>query len=146
MLPKNGQCGSLPLPPRHPLPVPASPEDMMLTYLNRSCFKWIVVFGLLTILCTSALGDEDLLSKVVNVPLRKMVPSLASHYQSPQKASRMYRDDPIGGGANVLGTYYIEVEANGHRLRLQLVRPSPPPHPAVVIGHYSCGKGLFHSI
>ena len=32
------------------------------------------------------------------------------------------RDDPLGGGPTVLGTYYTEVKANGQKLRLQLVR------------------------
>lgn len=32
------------------------------------------------------------------------------------------RDNPLGGGPTVLGTYFIEVKANGQNLRLQLVR------------------------
>ena len=31
------------------------------------------------------------------------------------------RDDPIGGGISVLGTYYVQVLANGHPLRLLVV-------------------------
>lgn len=95
------------------------------TNLKRSYFKWIAVFVFAAIM-TNALADEELAGKIVNVPLRRMTPSTATHYKSPQMVSRMYRDDPLGGGMTVLGTYYIEVEANGHRLRLQLVRISSP--------------------
>ena len=41
---------------------------------------------------------------------------------SPVLSGAKRQDSPLGGGATVLGTYYIEVKANGQKLRLQLVR------------------------
>jgi hypothetical protein len=40
-------------------------------------------------------------------------------------------DDPIGGGIRVLGTYYIQVIANGQPLRLLIVRSIPLRHDRV---------------
>lgn len=110
---------------------------MRLTTRIQKHAKWAVV----VICATMAMGivAEGWIigTSTVEVPLRKFG---SAQRETPETLSRYSRDDALGGGMTVLGTYYIEVKANGHSLRLQLVRHSSILVPRLII------EESFHTI
>lgn len=94
---------------------------MRLTGAEKRRSKWVIAIVFAGIIA-AARSDGTIGQSFAEMPLRRMAPLASSQQETAASLARYSRDDPLGGGMTVLGTYYVEVEANGHKLRLQLVR------------------------
>lgn len=107
----------------------------------------LVVIAIFATMAIGIAADGWIGTNTVEVPLRKFGRSGSAQHETPETLARYSRDDALGGGMTVLGTYYIEVKANGHPLRLQLVRRSCIPNFGLIfeenvhVLRFQCRKG-----